>query len=238
MDKLEQGRAYTVSLDFDSLPLPEAEVCRYMGYGDHEPDPRIAGMIRSMKQEIAEICQPCFGYRPVPGQRLDNQSLELSGMPVSPGRIITSYLKESDYFLLLVATAGLGYDRWRAGVDRERDIVHQYVADALGSTIVEAVVAKALDELESIAAEAGLHISNSYSPGYCGWHVKEQQILFSMLPDRFCGVTLTESSLMLPVKSVSAVIGIGKNVVRKPYGCAICKKKDCFKRRLSHAGTT
>ena len=59
----------------------------------------------------------------------------------------------------------------------------------------------------------------------------EQRIFFSMLPDGFCGISLTDSCLMLPIKSVSALVGIGGNIEKKPYGCAICRKKDCFKRK-------
>ena len=37
---------------------------------------------------------------------------------------------------------------------------------------------------------------------------------------------------MLPVKSVSGVIGLGDEVENKPYGCAICMNKNCYKRRV------
>jgi len=52
------------------------------------------------------------------------------------------------------------------------------------------------------------------------------------LPEGFCGVRLCESGLMLPIKSVSAVVGIGPEVERRDYGCALCRKADCYKRRL------
>lgn len=54
-----------------------------------------------------------------------------------------------------------------------------------------------------------------------------------MLPDRPCGIELTESSLMYPIKSVSGIIGIGSRVERKPYGCTICRNTACYKRRIS-----
>ena len=58
-----------------------------------------------------------------------------------------------------------------------------------------------LDRLERYVAPEGLRITNSYSPGYCGWNVSEQHALFSLLPEGFCGVRLCESGLMLPIKS-------------------------------------
>lgn len=235
MDPFQPGESRIIPLEFQALPLPDSEVCSYMGYGNAEPDSRILEMIFSMKSELNNICKPRFGYLPVTGNLLDRDSLTLEGRTVTPGKIITGYLKKSQFFILLVATAGTEYDSWRQDIQNSDDIVRQYVADSLGSAIAEAIVAQALDQLELLAGQAGIHISNSYSPGYCGWHVSEQQTLFSLLPDLFCGVRLTESSLMLPIKSVSALIGAGPLIARKPYGCAICSKKDCYKRRVNAA---
>ncbi|MHB8579979.1 MAG: vitamin B12 dependent-methionine synthase activation domain-containing protein [Ignavibacteriaceae bacterium] len=81
----------------------------------------------------------------------------------------------------------------------------------------------------------GMKITNRYSPGYCNWNVSEQHLFFSLLPQNFCGITLTESSLMLPVKSISGIIGIGSNVKYSKYFCDKCGVKDCTYRtyRLS-----
>ena len=57
-------------------------------------------------------------------------------------------------------------------------------------------------------------------------------MLGSLLPPAPCGITLTDSSLMLPIKSISGVIAVGTRIEKKPYGCAICGKKDCYKNRL------
>ncbi len=222
----------TISVDFSALPLPDVEVCSYMGYGSHEADPRILAILAEMKQELTGICKPQFGFRTIEGSILDGQTIRLEDREVHPGRIIVHCLRGSESFVLLVATAGQAYDAWRHEVECSGDMVRLLVADSLGSTIVEAVVAHALDVLESSWASEGKHISNSYSPGYCGWDVSEQKILFSRLPDGFCGVTLTESCLMVPIKSVSAIIGFGRELKKMPYGCAICRKKDCYKRRL------
>ena len=74
-------------------------------------------------------------------------------------------------------------------------------------------------------------ISMSYSPGYCNWDIREQQILFSLFPPEPCGVHLSESSLMTPEKSVSGFYALGETLVRQPYHCEICKNTRCYKRR-------
>jgi hypothetical protein len=57
--------------------------------------------------------------------------------------------------------------------------------------------------------------------------VEEQKKLFSFLPKEFCGVSLTDSALMIPIKSISGIIGVGKNVEYKQYFCDTCGRKDC-----------
>ena len=74
--------------------------------------------------------------------------------------------------------------------------------------------------------------TNRFSPGYCGWHVSEQQRLFRLFgTESPCGVSLTDSSLMVPIKSVSGVIGLGPEVRKLEYSCGLCDYKDCYKRR-------
>jgi len=97
---------------------------------------------------------------------------------------------------------------------------------------VEAAADIMQDNLLKEMISADKKITNRYSPGYCGWDVAEQQKLFQLMPDNFCGVKLNDSSLMDPEKSVSGFIGIGENVRYNPYTCGLCDMKDCIYRKL------
>ena len=65
--------------------------------------------------------------------------------------------------------------------------------------------------LESRAQGAFPNQSNTlaYSPGYCGWHVSGQKKLFQFLKPGKIGITLNDSCLMIPLKSVSGVLVSG-----------------------------
>ena len=76
-------------------------------------------------------------------------------------------------------------------------------------------------------------LTNRYSPGYCHWDVADQRKLFSLFPSAPCGVTLTSSLLMNPVKSISGVIGIGKSVGYRDYPCALCLSNHCIYRKTT-----
>ena len=71
----------------------------------------------------------------------------------------------------------------------------------------------------------------AYSPGYCGWHISGQRKLFDVLRPEPIGVTLNESFLMQPLKSVSGVVLVGPAHMHAfddtfPY-CASCETHGC-----------
>ena len=131
---------------------------------------------------------------------------------------------------LFVCTAGREIEKWTRHYKNKGDLVFSYIIDATGSLLVEGAMDLIYKKLESYARSNQLIISNRYSPGYCDWNVKDQQKLFSFFPDQFCGITLSESCLMSPVKSISGVIGLGKNVKYLDYICDSCKNKTCVYR--------
>ena len=128
--------------------------------------------------------------------------------------------------LVFVGTAGVEFDEAVRSLHGEGDIVSDFIADAIGTVLAEMSVARIEKDYQGNAV-----ISMPYSPGYCNWNIREQHILFSLFPDRPCGIRLSESSLMSPEKSVSGFFALGDNLVRQPYHCEICKNKKCYKRR-------
>lgn len=223
----------TIKFLMNEIEISDKEIYSYLGYKDSFPDDYVSTLISQLKAEAIAICRPKFGFRIINGEIIDKTTILLEhSRSFHPGRIITYSLKDSELFAIIIASIGKEMDQWITAKREGLDIMEAFIADALGSTIVEAIVVCGMEYLKKEMSKNNLGISNSYSPGYCGWDVAEQQMLFSLLPANFCGVTLTESSLMLPIKSVSALVGLGTNIVKKPYGCAICRKKDCFKRRL------
>ena len=204
-----------------------------MGYGDALPDADVQAETERMISRVKEILRPQFSFFITKATLDEENNLLTTGYAtMNIGRIISRQLRGSSAFAFFVATAGMEFENLQEQLKAEGDMVSIFIADAMGSVIAE----KAADcmelALQQTLASSGLKHTNRFSPGYCGWHVSQQHMLFSHFPTpQPCGITLSESSLMTPIKSVSGIIGIGATVRHLDYTCGLCDYKDCYKRR-------
>lgn len=118
---------------------------------------------------------------------------------------------------------------------------YQQNSDFLGSICGRSRLARqplmnAMDKvqlhLEKEMMDQGKKITNRYSPGYCEWPLSGQRDLFAYIGDHPTGITINESCLMQPIKSVSGIIGIGDEVRKRSYGCDICNSTSCAYRNI------
>jgi hypothetical protein len=164
-----------------------------------------------------------------------NSHLVIDGIEFGIGKTVAKELRDSSSMALFICTAGEGISRCSQEMLKGENPVLGYVLDVLGSMIVEAAIDKMQKEIKQMAHDQGLSITNRYSPGYCKWSVADQHQLFSFFPIDCCGIRLTDSALMHPIKSVSGIIGIGKEVKYRDYTCDLCNQADCFHRNHQRA---
>lgn len=151
------------------------------------------------------------------------------------GQRITSLLEEAESLALFIVTAGKGIEQWMQECTARGDTFTSYVIDVVGSEIADLAALQLQNKLEQQLQASGFNITDIYSPGYCGWPVSEQKALFSFFPSGCCGISLTETSLMDPIKSISGIMGIGKNVARQRENyCSHCGHTDCIYRGRRH----
>lgn len=221
------------NINYHDLRLSLADVCEQMGYGDATPDDDVMAEVRAVGDMAAAVARPRFCYMLADGTLdLVRDTLIIGGTELHVGRIISRQLRGSEAFALFVATAGAEFEDLQMRLKDDDDMVRTFIADSFGSVIAERTADIMEECLQGELDGRGWRHTNRFSPGYCGWHVSEQQRLFPLFGvERPCGVRLTESSLMVPIKSVSGVIGLGPGVRKLEYSCGLCDYKDCYKRK-------
>lgn len=222
------------TLRLDEARPPAGDVDAVLGYArGAAPAPVVDAVAELLAagDELWSIEGGCVVY---PEVRIDAAAhrLVIAGVELEVQKIVAGQLGRSEGAAVFLCTAGPGIGRLSRRLMAEGDPFTGFIADTIGSLVVERAMDVVQSRLEQALSPRGLRITNRYSPGYCDWRVSEQQKLFRLLPQGFCGVSLTESSLMQPIKTISGVIGIGAAVKRVPYTCRLCELEDCLYRRL------
>lgn len=210
-------------LTFDDLGITSADIYGQMGYHDALPDEATQAETNMIMAQVRTILRPEFCFF---------VTRELPAFDM--GKIIMNQLRGAEGYALFIATCGGAFERFQQQLKAEGDMVRVFIADAMGSVIAEKCADEMEKNLQLSIDKLGWKHTNRFSPGYCGWHVSQQQLLFPLFNGQTCGVTLTDSSLMLPIKSVSGIIGVGEKVRKLDYTCGLCNFEKCYKRKLKH----
>jgi len=109
----------------------------------------------------------------------------------------------------------------------------------VGSAAAESLAEYANDLLCQAAIPARVKVTNRISPGYAGWDTAEQAALFGLCPGGRIGVSLNESCVMTPGKSISFLVGVGPEARVDHYftQCRRCWMRDCSYRRAPASAT-
>ena len=121
-------------------------------------------------------------------------------------RALFEVCRESDECILVVATLGVGVDRL---ILRTSSIspYDSFVADAVADALIEALCDHAEEKLA-----AGLVTRGRFSPGYADLELSfGKEIIRLTDAERLLGIKQSDSGLMIPKKSVNAIIAIRKN---------------------------
>ncbi len=214
------------------LQLAPENVYAAMGYKDGQAPGQVTDLTPELISDAANHLKPVAVFRIFDSSdiHIEKGRITVQDKPFDIQKIIWSQIRRSESFAFFIVSLGKSFDAWVHSFYHNEDAFSAYIGDTIGSEYAEKLADWLQDKIETEAGEQGLHITNRFSPGYCGWSVREQHALFSFFPD-FSDVTLTDSALMNPVKSVSGLIGIGADVQKQDYFCNICDAKDCYKRR-------
>ena len=208
------------------------EAMRYLGAG--EGDDALRRQLAAVASELTAALEPRYVYRVFDLAR-ENGDILLAGTGVRlTGATASTMLAQCRRAALLACTLGPGFD---AMLRREqaRDMGRAVMLDACGSAWVESGCNAAEEELR--ARLPGLFLTDRFSPGYGDLPLRLQPAICAALDaERRVGIHVSDSFLMNPMKSVTAVIGISDHPqMARIRGCAYCAMAD--RCRLRKGGT-
>ena len=183
------------------------EVARYLGYRKAAgPDVDVKALMEKAAQEMQAVMKPQAVFEIFDLTINENSNLRFADISLQ-SRDLSTNLSNCSQVALLAATIGPQVD---ALIRRNSslDPVYASILQATGAMFIEEVVDLVNDEIKKIAEAQGLKTKPRYSPGFGDVTLEVQREFFRLLPCTRIGLTLMDTLIMAPEKSVTAFIGI------------------------------
>ncbi len=181
------------------LAIDGHEVALYLRLDGHEPDAALAARIAAMREAALKVIRPARVWRRIAWPKTDGV--------FGASRKLARHLDGCHAAYLVCGTLGTGFDALlrRVSVVSGADAL---VLQAVGTAAIEEWMDCVENEIRAELAP-GETLVRRYSPGYGDFPLEAQRELLGLLDSsRTVGVSLTDTLLMAPSKSVSAVIGV------------------------------
>jgi len=222
------------------LKIDEDEVLRYLGYSKRKMAAPKEIVLQIVREEIARsynLFEPQGIYSPIKIRQIsfsDGRVVLENDFVVNFNNLVINLLKGTNCLVLGVVTVGSTLENNVTELFARGEYPRAIALDAVGTVAVEVLSKYVRNLICQEVKDRNLQITRHFSPGYSDWDINQQKVIFEIIPADKIGVKLTESCMMLPRKSLSWVIGIGKDISRlsKEKGtCKICKLKSCQYRK-------
>lgn len=207
------------------------EIFRYLGYGAHEADSETGRLVEECLEELSGAVNVRSLMREYP-LRMSEDGLIDGGCFQTRSKSLLKNLSGCSRVLVMAATLGIGADRLLSKYGK-LSVTKAVVMQAAAAAMIEAHCNAFFKQWQQEYEEKGLFLRPRFSPGYGDFSLScQQSILDGLEAGKRIGITLTEGGLMMPSKSVTAVIGVSpvKGFCRAE-GCEACEKTDCAYRR-------
>ncbi len=215
------------------MTIDISEALRYLGADKADEATRRA--VEQAAEELTEKLVPRFVYKVFSVEHTESGAFLPEAGLALPGKMAKSMLQCCGQAALLCCTLGAEFDRLLR-MTQARDMAKASILNACGSAYAEAGCNEAEKEIAS--RYPNLYLTDRFSPGYGDLPLSIQPSFITALDaDRRLGVTVTDSLLMLPAKTVTAVIGLSETPQpARIRGCGCCAlKKNCaYRERGTH----
>lgn len=217
------------------LDIDKDTVLRYQGYSRkrvNEPNQHILQITEEEINRGYNLFKPQGIYRLLKiNSFLSEEEIKLDGSHIFRfSKSIIKQLKGATYLLVGVVTIGSSLEEKISELFSQGEYPRALALDAVGTVAAEDFSRKVRSLACQEAIEQGFKTSRHFSPGYSGWNISQQKIIFEIIPADDIGVILTKGYMMLPQKSLSWVIGVGKKIDKSfsnDNDCKNCQFRSC-----------
>jgi hypothetical protein len=184
--------------------------------------PRLAEVAQRALEVGSPLLEPAAAYRQLKVAACTHEQVRLEGGYLLSGKTIAQLLAPTEQVVVAVCSIGSMLETYVSEILPE-DPVLGLALDGVGSAAINTLAEEACAFFAEQASTNGLKATVPLGPGVEGWPFERgQSQIFDIVNAQEAGVILTSSSMMLPQKSLSLVIGFGEQVDGSGKVCDYC----------------
>lgn len=217
--------------------INRSEALRYMGYSSNIDIENILPIIDECEKKLLNSIQPRYIYK-ICDIKTDDECISIVNSTIKfHSNDILCHLEGCDKAVFLACTLSNGADRLISEY-QVKDMSKAIIADCMASAAIEQVCDIAEQEIREHIGE--YYMTWRFSPGYGDLSIEYQKDFLAITDaGRKIGLTLNPGNILIPRKSVTAIIGLSKNPIpKRRQGCAVCNMRETcqFRSRGEHCG--
>jgi hypothetical protein len=182
-----------------------------------------------------QLVKPVLASSTYPVVSIQHQDILLDNHARIRSPMLVNHFKNAQTLIFCVCSIGDELENMARHFG-STDPVLSMALDALGSAAVEQLMMEICRNLEEKLSSASTYISQPIGPGLEGWTVSDgQPQIFGLVDAGRAGIRLSESRMMLPIKSASFVLGISNTPFQAGSTCDFCNLRETCRYKGNHA---
>ncbi|WDV46546.1 methionine synthase [Clostridiaceae bacterium M8S5] len=209
------------------LNIDHNEVLRYLRYKSSDIDKYTMDMITECIKEVKSISSGNYIYKLFDIDIEYNIYLyECDTEIVSEN--LKQHLSNCDKCAIIGATLGIDIDN-KIRYYSKTNLTKAIIFDACATTAIESLADFVSSSIEDMVSKKNYKTTSRFSPGYGDLSLDYQSKILRVIEGNTIGLTCNDNNILIPRKSITAFIGIGKKILKKSTSCNNCNlSKDCM----------
>lgn len=158
----------------------------------------------------------------------DTATVRIDGKQFYVGSKLVKKMRNAQQCVIFACTSGDALSGIAHESSQNKDYLKGYYYDLFENMIIERATEYLSSEMKNRYHIQQLPHSNKFGPGYCDWSLSDQKRLLNLISNKHVAISVSDDSLMLPIKTLTGIWVVGKKVKFQKDTCAFCESHECL----------
>lgn len=204
-----------------AIEVDENEILKLLG-DEKKVKEKWKDIVKEEIQWTKTYIKPFIIYEQYKIIALEKQQIILENQILLEGKGVDKYFDQCHGIIMAIATIGKEIDERIEEKFKTGDYIRGIILDYIGNKILGSITCCFFEEQSHLLGQSQMGLTLPLSPGDLHFSLAEQKKIFKSLQPEKIGISLNETDMMTPLKSISMIYGLGKGF-KTPISHQSCK---------------